>query len=171
MRQARNRFALLAIVATSLALVCGVPAANAQGAAAPKRGLTEAQVLDLQKQFQAATVAVDTPALGRLMADDAIFVHGSALVQTKAQYLDSLTTGQMKITTYDSKDSKVTFFDGGAVISSVTDVSLAPRAVGAQPFHVQMRVSSVWVAKSAGWQLILIQGTPIQAPPGIRPAN
>lgn len=107
------------------------------------------------------------------MADDATFVHGSALVQTKAEFLESVSKGQLKITTYESKDSKVVFFDGGAIVSAVTDVALAPRpgVAGAQPFRVQMRVSSVWVAKPAGWQLILNQGTPIPAPPAARPAS
>jgi hypothetical protein len=100
-------------------------------------------------------------------------VHGSALLQTKAEFLDSIAKGTMKITTYDSTDSKVLFFDGGAVISMLTDVVVAPRsgAAGAQPFRVHMRVSSVWVAKPASWQLILIQGTPISAPPAPKPAN
>jgi len=176
MTQGKNRFARLRFAAAALLFITTVGASgslHAQAAAASKRQMTEAQVLALQKQFQDATVAVDTAALGKLMADDAIFVHGSALVQTKAEYIDSITKGPMKFTTYDSTDSKVVFFGGGAVISMLTDVVLAPRpgAAGAQPFKVRMRVSSVWVAKPAGWQLILIQGTPIQAPPAPKPAN
>ncbi len=171
-----TRFARLRFAAAVLLFITTVGASSsphAQAAAAPKRQMTEAQVLALQKQFQDATVAVDTAAIGKLMADDAIFVHGSALVQTKAQYLDAITKGAMKFITYDSTDSKVVFFNGGAVISMLTDVALAPRsgAPGAQPFKVHMRVSSVWIAKPAGWQLILIQGTPIPAPPAPKPAN
>ena len=169
MKQGRNRFALLAVVAMAMALVCGAPAANAQATAKSK--LTETQVLDLQKQFQSATVAADAATIGKLMADDAIFVHGSALVQTKAEFLEAATKGQFRITTYEIKEAKVVFFDGGAIVSGMQDVTLAPRAPGGQPFEVQMRVSSVWVPKPAGWQLILNQGTPIQPPPPARPAN
>ncbi len=144
-----------------MAVLDGEPA-RAQAAA--KAQLTEAQVLDLQKKFQDATVAADAAAIGKLMADDALFVHGNALVQTKAEFLDAATKGQFRITKYEIKNPKVVFFDGGAVVSGLEDVALAPRVAGAQPLEVQMRVSAVWVAKPGGWQLILNQGTPIQAP-------
>jgi len=176
MTHGKNRNASLGIAAAALLFITTLGASgslHAQAAGASKRQLTEAQVLALQKQFQDATVAVDTAALGKLMADDAIFVHGSAMVQSKAEYVDSVAKGAMKFTNYDSTDSKVVFFDGGAVISMLTDVGLAPRpgVAGTQPFKVHMRVSSVWVAKPAGWQLILIQGTPIPAPPAPKPAT
>jgi len=172
MAHRKNRFAVLKIAAAALALLALIAAPTSQAQrAASKQQLTEAQVLDLQKQFQSATVAADTATIGKLMADDAIFVHGSALVQTKAEFLEAATKGQFRITTYEIKESKVVFFDGGAIVSGVQDVTLAPRGPGGQPFSVQMRVSAVWVAKPAGWQLILNQGTPIQAPAGIRPAS
>jgi len=175
MTQGMNRFAILGVAAVALVSMGAMVAARtaqAQAAAGSKRQLTEAQVLDLQKQFQDATVARDTAAIKRLMADDAIFVHGSALVQTKAELLESMTKGQVRIRAYTSKDSKVTFFNGGAIVSAVTDITLAPQpgVAGTQPFHVQMRISDVWLAKPIGWQLILHQGTPIQAAPAVRPA-
>jgi len=173
MTHRKNRSAILKIAAAALAIVimAAAPTSQAQKAASSKQQLTEAQVLDLQKQFQSATVAADTATIGKLMADDAIFVHGSALVQTKAEFLEAATKGQFRITTYEIKEAKVVFFDGGAIVSGVQDVTLAPRAPGGQPFQVQMRVSSVWVAKPSGWRLILNQGTPIQPPPAPRSAN
>ena len=175
MTQGMNRFAILGVAAVALVSMGAMVAARtaqAQAAAGSKRQLTEAQVLDLQKHFQDATVALDTAAIKRLMADDAIFVHGSALVQTKAELLESMTKGQVRIRAYTSKDSKVTFFNGGAIVSAVTDITLAPQpgVAGTQPFHVQMRISDVWLAKPIGWQLTLHQGTPIQAAPAVRPA-
>ena len=158
---ARRNF--VAICVAALLILAGTQVAKAQ--AAPKQRLSEAQVLDLQKRFQDATVAVDVPVLSTLMADDAVFVHGSALVQTKAEFLESLSKGQLRITRYESKDSKVVFFDGGAIVSGPTEVVLAPGTVGREAFRVEMRVSSVWVATPTGWQVILVQGTPIQAPP------
>lgn len=153
-----------------LSAILGVPSsARAQAAPASHSRLTEAQALDLQKKFQAAVVAADASALGTLMADDAIFVHGSALVQTKAQFVDSLVNGQMKLPTYESQNPKVILFDGGAVISGLTSVVVALRNPGAPPLHLTMQVSTVWVAKPAGWQVILNQGTPVPAPPAVRP--
>jgi hypothetical protein len=125
---------------------------------------TEAQVLDLQKRFQDASVAVDTATISSLMADDAIFVHGSGVAQTKAEYIASLTTGQMKLSTYQLHDPKVVIFDGGAVVNGMLDVGLVlPNS--AEPRMLHMRGSSVWAHTGAGWQLVLSQGTPIAGPP------
>jgi ketosteroid isomerase-like protein len=164
----------IAIVAIVVAGVGTPRSARAQNGASPKGPLTEAQVLDLQKKFQDASVAADMPALSALMADNAIFVHGSAAMQTKAQYINSITSGQTKLTMYESKDSKVVLFRGGAVVTSLTDVDLAPppsAAADTPPRLLHMRVSTVWLRKLDGWQLILNQGTPLAPPPPAAIAN
>jgi ketosteroid isomerase-like protein len=160
---------VLVFAAALLLILAAARAARTQ--AATSKHLTAEQALDLQKRFQDATVADDTAAIRELMADDAIFVHGNALVQTKAEFLEAATKRQFRIKKYEIKNAKVVLFEGGAIISGVEDISLAPRAVGEQPAEVQMRVSSVWVAKPAGWQLILNQGTPIQAAPAAAAPN
>jgi ketosteroid isomerase-like protein len=124
--------------------------------------LTAAQVLDLQKRFQDATVACDAPTLEKLMADDVVFVHGNALVQNKAEFLDAARARRFRISSFEIANSRVVFFDGGAIVSGVEDIVLAPRAAAEQPVKVQMRVSGVWVARPGGWQLILQQSTPLQ---------
>ena len=154
----------LATVGIAMLLLVAAQAARAQ-AAPPKQRLTEAQALDLQKRFQDATITDDTAIIGKLMADDAMFIHGNALVQTKAEFLEAAAKRRFRITKYEIKNARVVFFDNGVIVSGVEDVTLAQRVAGTQTVQVKMRVSSVWVAKPAGWQLILNQGTPIQAPP------
>jgi ketosteroid isomerase-like protein len=127
--------------------------------------LTAAQALDLQKRFQDATVACDAPTLEKLMADDVVFVHGNALVQNKAEFLEAARARRFRISSFEISDPKVVFFEGGAIISGIEDIVLGPRAAGEQPRKVRMRVSGVWVAKSGGWQLILQQSTPLQPLP------
>ena len=137
---------------------------SAQNDAATRPKMTQAQMLDLQKQFEDASVAADAVKVSALMSDDAIFVHGSGAVQTKAEYINSLTTGQLKVSTYQMNDGQVVFFDGGAVVSGPTDIGLVSPH-GAPPRLLHLRVSTVWVAKPTGWQVILNQGTPIAGPP------
>ena len=137
---------------------------SAQNNAATRPKMTQAQMLDLQKQFEDASVAADAVKVSALMSDDAIFVHGSGAVQTKAEYINSLTTGQLKVSTYQMNDGQVVFFDGGAVVSGPTDIGLVSPG-GAPPRLLHLRVSTVWVAKPTGWQVILNQGTPIAGPP------
>jgi ketosteroid isomerase-like protein len=154
-------------VALLLNLV-GACSSRAQVIASNKQ-LTAAQALNLQKRFQDATVACDAPTLEKLMADDVVFVHGNALVQSKAEFLEAARARRFRISSFEISDPKVVFFEGGAIVSSIEDIVLGPRAAGEQPRKVQMRVSGVWVAKPGGWQLILQQSTPLQPP--ARPSN
>jgi len=156
--------ATTALILTTMLFFAGLTAVAARAqTASPEGALNEAQILALQKKFQDASIAADMPTLSALMADDATFIHGSAVVQTKAQYINSITSGQMKLTTYNLKESKVTFFKGGAIVVGLTDVGLAPprNAPGTPPRLIHMRVSTVWLRKLDGWQLILNQGTPL----------
>jgi hypothetical protein len=126
-------------------------------------------MLDLQKQFEDASIAADAAKVSALMSDDAIFVHGSGAVQTKAEYIASLTSGQLKLSTYQMDGGKVEFFRGGAVVSGPTQISLVAPG-GAPPRTLRLLISTVWVEKASGWQVVLNQGTPI-APPPAAPAH
>jgi len=156
----------LSAVALGVALLVSLAdagAPRAQGAASSGR-LTAAQVLDLQKRFQDATVACDAATLAKLMADDVVFVHGNALVQSKSDFLEAARVRRFRISSFAITDPKVVFFEGGAIVSGVEDIVLGAAATGEQPRKVQMRVSGVWVARPGGWQLILQQSTPLQPP-------
>jgi hypothetical protein len=98
------------------------------------------------------------------MADDAIFVHGNGLVQSKAEFVEAAARKRFRIRSFEIRNPKVVFFDGGAIVTGLEDIVLGPAAAGEQPRKVQLRVSDVWVARPGGWQLIFQQGTPVEAP-------
>ena len=162
-RVSLRSFSAIVFGAALLLSFADARAGKAQGAASSER-LTAAQVVDLQKRFQDATVACDAATLAKLMADDVIFVHGNALVQSKAEFLDAARARRFRISSFAITDPKVVFFKGGAIVSGVEEIVLAAASTGEQPRKVQMHVSGVWVARTGGWQLILQQSTPIQAP-------
>jgi hypothetical protein len=141
----------------------------AQNGAAMRQKMTEAQMQDLQKQFEDASIAADAAKVSALMSDDAIFVHGSGAVQTKAEYIASLSGGQLKLSKYEMIGGKVVFFAGGAVVSGPTEISLVATG-GAPPRTLRLLISTVWVEKPSGWQVVLNQGTNI-APPPAAPAR
>jgi ketosteroid isomerase-like protein len=160
----RASIGIAAIVAVVLFVAGNARLSTAQNGSGVKQKMTEAQMLDLQKQFEDASIAADAAKVSALMSDDAIFVHGSGAAQTKAEYISSLTSGQLKVSTYQMNDGKVVFFDGGAVVSGPTDIGLVLPG-GAPPRMLHMRVSTVWLAKPSGWQIVLNQGTPLAGPP------
>jgi ketosteroid isomerase-like protein len=165
----KNRFGTLtvavALAAASMGAARPAPARPADGAAQAVSS-ADSQVLDLQKKFQDACVAADGAALGRLMADDAIFIHGNAAVQSKSEFIAAITSGQLAVGQYDLHDPKVIMFQGGAIVSGLIDFGFrTPPGSTNPPRVLHMRGSSVWVQTPAGWRLVLDQDTPVQGPP------
>ena len=63
------------------------------------------------------------------------------------------------------------FFDGGAIVSGLVDITFkGPAGSTAPPRVIHMRGSSVWVHKSTGWLLALDQDTTLAEPPHMVPA-
>jgi len=164
----RRSLSAMALGVALLVNFAGAHASKAQAAESNER-LTAAQVLDLQKRFQDATVACDAATLAKLMADDVVFVHGNALVQSKAEFLEAARERRFRIESFDITDPKVVFFRGGAIVSGIENIVLATGAAREEPRQVRMRVSGVWVARPGGWRLILQQSTPLQ--PLAMPSN
>jgi ketosteroid isomerase-like protein len=141
----------------ALLIATAVPGAKAQAD----------EVLKLQKQFQDACVAGDTAAIAPLMADEAIFIHGNGMAQTKEQFLAAIKAGQLALSAYDLKDPQVVLFDGGAIVSGPVDLTFQPRPnATTPPMTIHMRGSSVWVRRAGKWALLLDQDTTISGPPG-----
>ncbi len=122
------------------------------------------EVLSLQKKFQDSVVAGDVKTVGAMMADESFFIHGNGAMQGKAEFLAAIANAPFS--GYELKDPKVVFFDGGAIVSGLVDITFRPRqGATTPPVVIHMRGSSVWVKSAAGWRLLLDQDTTLQAPP------
>ena len=107
---------------------------------------TQDEALKMQQKFQDACVAGDGAALTSLMADNAMFVHGNGVMQSKAEFIDAITTGKLGVSQYDLHDPKVVLFEGGAVVTGLVDFGLKPPAGSTNPPRVlHFRGSAVWL--------------------------
>ena len=92
------------------------------------------EVLAMQKKFTDACVAADGATLNKVMADNAVFIHGNGVMQSKAEFIDAITTGKLGVSQYDLKDPKlgqIEFFD--------EDIDHANRIVLADPVFQAFR--------------------------------
>ena len=160
MRASKNRqfLACLAIVTAAVLLI----------AAAAFQVYAQAiqdEALKIQQKFQDAVVAGDGAALTSLMADNAMFVHGNGVMQSKAEFIDAITTGKLGVSQYDLHDSKVVLFEGGVVVTGLVDFGLKPPAGSTNPPRIlHFRGSAVWLHSSAGWHLVFDQDTTLAGP-------
>jgi ketosteroid isomerase-like protein len=149
-------------------------AVRSVAAAPPNEKLTEAQANDLQDKFDHAMGANDAATVASLLADNVVFVHPSAAVQTKAELVAPIAAGKAHLASVDALGPrKVTLFDGGALVDGPASVNIqVPGKDGAAPTvrsnHVY--VSTLWVHTAAGWQILLSHGTYLP-PPAAAPAQ
>lgn len=165
MTASRNQRVLVCTAVVSVAVI--LIAAVALQVYAQSRAQVE--VLKLQKQFQNDCVAGNAEAVGAVMADDAIYIHGNGVMHNKAELLALINNGQRSLSAFDLKEPKVILFDGGAIVSGLVDVAFRPPSgstAAAQVVH--MRGSAVWIHKGGHWRLLFDQNTSI-APPGPSP--
>ena len=145
---------------------CAIIMLAASSSLCRAQSAAEQQVLDMQKKFQALTVAQDADGVAAVMADDAFFIHGNGAVQSKAEFVGALKSHQMAFSSYDLTDPKVILFKGGAIVSGLVDIGFPITAGSTTPPRViHMRGSSVWLQTSAGWKLQLDQDTTLAGPP------
>jgi len=162
MQFSKNRqiLACLAVVTAAVVLIA-IAAFQVYAQAA------QDEALKMQTKFQDACVAADAAALTSLMTDNAMFVHGNGVMQSKAEFIDAITSGKLGVSQYDLHDSKVVLFEGGAVVTGLVDFGLKPPAGSTNPPRIlHFRGSAVWLHSSAGWHLVFDQDTTLAAPPG-----
>ena len=155
---------MLATYITVTALIMLMTAAYAIRAKAAQSSQDE--VVAAQKEFSDACVAADGATLNSLMADNAIFIHGNGMMQSKSEFIDAITTGKLAVSQYDLKDPKVVDFNGGAIVTGLVDFGFKPPAGSTAPPRVlHFRGSAVWLHSSSGWHLLFDQDTTLAGSP------
>jgi ketosteroid isomerase-like protein len=155
-----------AAACAAAAIFLGATIAPRAAAQTSQSSTSQQDVLDMQKKFQDLTVAGDSAGVAALMSNEAIFIHGNGAVQSKAEFLTAISTGQLAVSVYELKDPKVIIFDGGAIVTGLVDFGFKPAAGSTAPPRVlHMRGSAVWVQRPSGWKLLLDQDTLLAGPP------
>ncbi len=117
-----------------------------------------AEIERLEARRCKAQVEDDYATLEALIADDLVYTHSSAKVDSKASFLESLRSGAVKYRRIDRSDVR-TQVHGDAVF--VTGAAHVTVAVGGEDRQLQLRYSNVWLRGARGWQFALWHATPI----------
>jgi ketosteroid isomerase-like protein len=115
----------------------------------------------LTDQYIAALKGKDMAALERIWADDLTFITLRGDVQTKAQRLADIQSGANRFDSLETTDRTVRVYGDTAVMTSLT--TLKGQYKG-QEASGQFRVTNVFVKRGGGWQIVVLQMTPIATP-------
>jgi ketosteroid isomerase-like protein len=152
---------LLAATGIALFLTTSVARAQLTGVTMTKdasASTAEAAVRAAELARFKAMTAGDYAELGRLLGDDLIYTHSNALVDTKASYVESMTSGALKYESIEPADMKVRVYGTTAVITASAAITSVSKG---QTQNNKLRYTDVWVLRDGRWQMVGWQSTKI----------
>ena len=141
-----------ALAAAALCAAVSLPAA-AQSCAGT---ITEDEATRAEDSRYAAQTANDFAAMDRLFGEDLVYIHSSAVVDNKATYIESMSSGNVKYRVMRRSEVKVRPFGCLAIISGNADFDVT---VKGQDLSVQLRFTSIWAKRPSGLQFVSWQAT------------
>ena len=127
------------------------------GAADPQ----EAEVRKAEDARIAATLKGDVAALSALFADGMTYVHSSAKLETRQEFLDLIKTGYYQYKSIAPREVTVRFYGATAILAGLADIEVV---TDAKPVSPKLRFTEVWVKGKAGWQMAAWHSTRLPAP-------
>jgi uncharacterized protein (TIGR02246 family) len=133
------------------------PAPAAPAAPAYSGGGPAAAVKALELQRFDALVKGDTAILERLLAEDLVYVHSTGVVDTKASFLSSLTSGKLRYLALAPDAVEVRLLgEAGAVVTGRADIKVVANG---KEISFPARFTSVYAKHHGRWLLASWQST------------
>ena len=116
----------------------------------------EKQVREAQARRLEIMVQGDTAALAPLLTDDLVYTHATGQVETKAQFLESLSSGRLRYRAIAAPDAVVRIYGDTAVVTGRADIQAT---AGGRDVAFAARYLAVYVREGGAWRLVAWQNT------------
>jgi len=114
------------------------------------------KIIALDKQRMDAMCHKDIPALNALLADDLVYTHSSARLDTKKSLIGSLESGTTVYTAIEPSDVKAQDCGDTVVLTGAARIHVASRG---NPTSFGVRFTDVYVNRGGQWQMVAWQST------------
>jgi Domain of unknown function (DUF4440) len=108
------------------------------------------KLLALQQQRFAAMMSKDTAYLRSCTAADIVYIHSNGLVQDKAAFISSVSSGSIEYQQMTNKEQQVRMYKQAAVINGIVHVA---GIYNGKSFEMDLRYTDVYIKKS-GWKMV-----------------
>lgn len=117
----------------------------------------KAQILDADAQYRDAVLRGDAAKLASIFADDILIVHSDGGTDSKANFLDAIASGRLKMTSYERSGVQVRTYGSTALLFSKAAKTFAYKGKPAKANDT----SVVTFSKVGGrWKIVAMQNTP-----------
>jgi len=113
-------------------------------------------IQNVEREFGKALAANDVAALDKLISPDMIYTHSGSNTDTKATYMEALTSGKQKYTMFDYDKLESKMYGNTGLIFGVVHVKSITKGT---PGESHLRIMHVWVKQQGAWRLVAHQST------------
>jgi ketosteroid isomerase-like protein len=114
------------------------------------------KVIDLDRQRMTAMAQKDIAKLNELIADDLVYTHSSARLDTKQSLIGAMEAGRTVYTAVVPSDVKAQEFGDTVVLTGSARISVNS---GGNAMSFGVRFTDVWVNNGGKWQMAAWQST------------
>jgi len=133
-------------------------AAGTGGAQECSGTITAAEALQAEEARYAAQANADVNAMQRLFGDDLVYIHSSTVEDTKASFIESMRSGNVKYRSMKRGDVVVRTYGCIAIISGKAKFEVTARG---QDLALDLLFHAVWAKRAAGIQFVSWQATKV----------
>jgi len=113
-------------------------------------------IIDLDKKRMTAMAQKDVATLNALLADDLVYTHSNARLDTKQSLSGNMESGGTVYTSVEPSDVKAQDFGDTVVLTGSCRISVMS---GGRPNSFGVRFTDVYANKGGRWQMVAWQST------------
>jgi hypothetical protein len=114
------------------------------------------RVIALDAQRMTAMSQGDVGTLNALIADELVYTHSSARLDTKKSLIENMQTGKTAYTAVVPSDVQAQDYGDTVVLTGVARISVKS---GDNAMNFGVRFTDVWANKGGNWQMVAWQST------------
>ena len=118
--------------------------------------LDEAEVLQAEKMRLAAQMKNDLGTMAQLLDDELVYIRNSAVVDSKASYLDSMRKGDTVYEFIDHANDSVRIYGCVAILTGLGKYDVR---IGQKPLKLMLSYHSVWQKTKGQLRMVSWQAT------------
>lgn len=119
----------------------------------------EQDIREAESKLYQAMIANDGAALAALTSADLAYVHSTAVVESKAEWLAGCARKLYDYKSITSRGVTIKVYGDAAVMHGIVDMSVATDGRPVELLHLQFVL--IWVREAGQWRLMLRQTTRI----------
>jgi ketosteroid isomerase-like protein len=113
-------------------------------------------IIDLDRKRMAAMAQKDTSKLNALLADDLVYTHSSARLDTKQSLIGNMESGATVYTAVEPSDVKAQDLGNAVVLTGSCRISVMS---GGRPNSFSVRFTDIYANRGGRWQMVAWQST------------